>query len=147
MKREYEEAFAEVDEILQLMPVELLIKIPLQFKKIISENRANDYKPNLKEPIEEQQLKYETKVILGLIYRDFLVTPEEREKLQEKDAEELRKIEEEMQQQYDMENIFKKRKSGKKTQNGDFSTEMTVYKEQGFLRKLFNLIKGIFTEN
>lgn len=147
MKREYEEAFAEVDEILQLMPVDLLIKIPLQFKKIISDNRAKDYKPNIKEPIEEEQLKYETKILLGLIYRDFLVTPEEREELQARDAEELRKIEEEMQKQYDMENVFQKRKSSKHAQSEEVSTDLTLYKEQGFLKKLFNIIKGIFKRN
>ena len=144
MKKEYEEAFAEVDEILQLMPIDLLIKIPLQFKKVISENRSQNYIPKIKEPIKEEDLKYETKVILGLIYRDFLVDPEEREKLQAQDAEELRKIEEELQKQYDVENIFQKRKKQKNV--GD-STDIIIYKEQGFLQKLFNLIKGIFNKN
>ena len=144
MKREYEEAFAEVDEILQLMPIDLLIKIPLNFKKIISENKSKDYKPKFKEPIEEKQLKYETKVILGLIYRDFLVTPEEREELQAKDAEELRKVQEEIQQQYDIEKIFEKRKN---VLNEENSTDLIPYKEQGFLSKLFILIKGIFKKN
>lgn len=147
MKKEYEEAFAEVDEILQLMPIELAIKIPLQFKKIISENKSKTYSPKIKEPLEEENLKYETKVILGLIYRDFLVDPEEREKLQAKDAEELRKIEQEMQKQYDVENIFQKRKNEKNTENIENSTDMIVPKEKGFLQKLFNLIKGIFDKN
>ena len=144
MKKEYEEAFAEVDEILQLMPIDLLIKIPLQFKKVISENRSQNYIPKIKEPIKEEDLKYETKVILGLIYRDFLVDPEEREKLQAQDSEELRKIEEELQKQYDVENIFQKRKKQKNV--GD-SIDIIIYKEQGFLQKLFNLIKGIFNKN
>jgi len=147
VKREYEEAFAEVDEILQLMPPGLLIKIPLQFQKIISEKKAKDYKPNLKEPIEEEQLKYETRVILGLMYRDFLVTPEEREELQAKDAEELRIAEEKLKQQYDTENLFKKRKSSKFDENIDFPTDMIIYKEIGFLQKIFNFIKGIFNRN
>ena len=38
-----EEAFAEIDEILQLMPIELSSKIPVQFRKIILENKAKDY--------------------------------------------------------------------------------------------------------
>ena len=130
MKKEYEEAFAEVDEILQLMPIDLLIKIPLQFKKVISENRSQNYIPKIKEPIKEEDLKYETKVILGLIYRDFLVDPEEREKLQAQDAEEIRKIEEELQKQYDVEKIFTKRKIQNETEN---SINMIIYKEQGFL--------------
>ena len=147
MKKEYEEAFAEVDEIFQLMPVDLLIKIPLQFKKVISENKSRNYITKIKDPIKEEDLKYETRVILGLIYRDFLADPEEREKLQAQDAEELRKIEEELQKQYDVDNIFKKRKEQKNTENVEDSTDMIVYKEQGFLKKFFNLIKGIFSKN
>lgn len=147
MERAYEEAFAEVDEILKIMPIDLLSKIPVQFRKIISENKAKNYKVDIQEPLDEEKLKEETVVILGLIYRDFLASPEEREELQARDAEELRKIEEEMQQKYDMENIFKKRKLGKASQNDKISTDLILYEEQGFLKKLFNLIKGLFNKN
>ena len=129
------------------MRIDLLIKIPLQYKKVISENRSQNYIPKIKEPIKEEDLKYETRVILGIIYRDFLADPEERDKLQAQDAEELRKIEEELKKQYDIDNIFKKRKDQKNTENAEDATDMIVYKEQGFLRKLFNLIKGVFSKN
>jgi len=144
VNRAYEEAFVEVDEILKLMPIDLLSKIPMKFRKMISENKAKDYKIEINEPLEEEKLKEETVVILGLIYRDFLASPDEREELQLKDAEELKRIELEMQQQYDIDNVFKKRK---KTFDEDVSTDLIVYKEQGFLKKLFNLIKGIFKKN
>lgn len=144
MERAYEEAFVEVDEILKIMPIDLLSKIPVQFRKIISENKAKNYKVDIQVPLDEEKLKEETIVILGLIYRDFLASPEEREELQAQDAEELQKIEEEMQQKYDMENVFKKRKA---SQNDEFSTDLVLYEEQGFLKKLFNLIKGLFNKN
>ena len=144
MNRTYEEAFAEIDEIFKIMPIDLLSKIPVEFRQVISDNKARDYKKEIKEPLEEENLKEETVVILGLIYRDFLASPEEREELQEKDAEELKRIEEEMKQKYDIDNVFKKRK---KVIDEDFSTDLIIYKEQGFLKKLFNLIKGIFNKN
>jgi len=144
--RAYEEAFAEVDEILKIMPVDLLSKIPVRFREVISENKAKDYKIEIKEPLEEEKLKEETVIILGLIYRDFLASPEEREELQAKDAEELKRIEEEMKQQYDMENVFQKRKAPQNQQE-DSSTDLILYKEQGFLKKIFNLIKGLFKKN
>lgn len=147
MERAYEEAFAEVDEILKIMPIDLLSKIPVQFRQVISENKAKNYKVDIQEPLDEEKLKEETVVILGLIYRDFLASPEEREELQKQDAEELRRIEEEMQQQYNMENVFKKRKAGKASQNDEISTDLILYEEQGFLKKLFNLIKGFFNKN
>lgn len=144
MNRAYEEAFVEVDEILKMMPIDLLSKIPMKFRKMISENKAKDYKVEIKEPLEEEKLKEETVVILGLIYRDFLASPDEREELQLKDAEELKRIELEMQQQYDIDNVFKKRKNAL---DDTASTDLIVYKEQGFLKKLFNVIKGIFKKN
>ena len=142
MERAYEEAFAEVDEILKIMPIDLLSKIPIQFRNIISENKATDYKIEITEPLEEEKLKEETVVILGLIYRDFLSSPEEREELKIKDSEELKKLEEQLEQQYDIQNIFQKRKMSE-----DNSTDLIVYKEQGFLKKIFNLIKGFFSRN
>ena len=147
MERVYQEAFAEVDEILKIMPIDLLSKIPVQFRQIISENKAKDYKIEIEESFEDQDLKEETIVILGLIYRDFLSSPEEREELQLKDAEELKRIEEQMQKQYDMENIFKKRKNSEQLENQEISTELTLYKKPGFARKLVNLIKRIFNKN
>ena len=144
MNRAYEEAFVEVDEILKMMPIDLLSKIPMKFRKMISENKAKDYKIEINEPLEEEKLKEETVVILGLIYRDFLASPDEREELQLKDAEELKRIELEMQQQYNIDNVFKKRKNAL---DDTASTDLIVYKEQGFLKKLFNVIKGIFKKN
>ena len=150
MERVYEEAFTEVDEVLKLMPIDLLSKIPAQFRQTISENKAKNYNVTIQEPLEEQMLKKETIVILGLIYRDFLASPEEREQLQMKDAEELRRIEQEIQEQYDVENIFKKRKNSKKGNDlvdKEISTDLALYKEPGFWRKFFDLIKGIFKKN
>lgn len=147
MERAYEEAFTEVDEILKIMPIDLVSKIPVQFRQTISENKATNYKVIIKEPLEEQKLKKETIIILGLIYRDFLASPEEREQLQLKDAEELKKIEQEMKEQYDIENIFKKKKEKKALEEELTSKDLTIYKEQSFLSRLFSVIKGIFRKN
>ena len=84
MDRAYEEAFAEIDEIFKIMPIDLLSKIPAQFRQMISENRARDYDVRIQEHLEEKNLKKETIAILGLIYRDFLASPEERDELQKK---------------------------------------------------------------
>ena len=144
MERAYEEAFVEIEEIFKIMPIDLLSKIPVEFRQVISENKAKDYKVKIVEPLEENNLKKETVVILGLIYRDFLASPEEREELQKRDAEELEKIEQEMQKQYDMQNVFEKRKAKQNQEYEQCSTDLIVYKEPSFLKKFFNLIKGLF---
>lgn len=146
MDRVYEVAFAEVDEIFKIMPIDLLSKIPVQFRKTISENKAKDYKIEIKEPLEKEKLKQETIVILGLIYRDFLASPDEREELQAKDAEEIEKIKEELSQQYDIGKILKKKKTKNEDEKNEDVTDLIVYKEQGFLRKLFSIIKNLFNK-
>ena len=145
MNREYEEAFAEVEEILKIMPIDLVSKIPLKVLRVISENRAEDYNVKIQEPVGGQNLKPETIAILGLLYRDYICTPEEREKLQTEDKEELEKIEREMQQQYDIGNVFDKRKNNiNQETNEQAQTELVLYKEQNFIQRIFNLIKGLF---
>ena len=127
MERVYEEAFYEVDEVLKLMPIDLRSKIPVQFRQVISENKAKNYKKDIHEPLKEQELKKETVIILGLIYRDFLASPEEKERLQKQDSEEIQKIEQEVQEQYE--------------------NQLIIYKERGIFNKILNFLKGIFKRN
>ena len=103
----YKKAFKEVDEIFKIMPESFVDKIPNSFKKLISSEMDINYEPNIKEPLEEVELLVDTKIILGLIYRDFLCSVEERKRLQKKDSEELQKNLEEIQKKYDVSNIFK----------------------------------------
>lgn len=128
-----QEALTEVYEILKVTPIELTSKIPTKFRKMVEDNRARDYRFNLEEPFDERDLKQETIVILGLIYRDFFADPEEREELQLKDKEEIKRVEEEMNKQYDMNTIFQQR-NAKNKKNEEEETDLILYKEQNFLR-------------
>lgn len=138
-----QEALTEVYEILKVTPIELTSKIPTKFRKMVEDNRARDYRFNLEEPFDERDLKQETIVILGLIYRDFFADPEEREELQLKDKEEIKRVEDEMNKQYDMNTIFQQR-NAKNKKNEEEETDLILYKEQNFFKKLLSLIRGVF---
>ena len=149
MKQEYKEAFTEVNEIIKMMPIELVNKIPSKFREMIVEEKYKNYIPDIKEPIEKCKLKNETIIILGLIYRDFLCSPDERKKLQEKDARELQEvekaIEEEIREKYNPDDIFKNRnKIVLQEEQPSEETRMTIVQEQKWYKKIFNLIKGLF---
>lgn len=149
MKKEYMEAFSEIYEIFKLMPQELLNKIPQKFCEIIKEERDKEYIPNIKEPIENQKLKDETIILLGLIYRDFLCSTDERKKLQEKDAKELKEaqrfLEAELREKYNPDNIFKKNIA--EIEPNYEETAIIKYREQSFLKRLFEKIKSLFRIN
>ena len=130
------EAFTEVNEIFKLMPQELLEKIPTKFRQVIQEEMDKKYITDIKEPIEECELKDETIIILGLIYRDFLCTPEERKILQEQDTKQLqdmqKKLEIEMKEKYNPDNIFKNRQETKKeiTKNSEEKSLTDISEEK-----------------
>ena len=72
MKEIYRDAFSEVEQIINLMPENLSNKIPLRFKNIISSEKSETYNPKIQEPFEECNIMEETKIVLAIIYRDFL---------------------------------------------------------------------------
>ena len=152
MKPEYKEAFEEIYEIFNLIPKEILNKIPTKFYEMIKEERDTNYFPNIQEPLEKQKLKNETIIILGLIYRDFLCSPEEKRRLQEKDAKELQEmekaLEKEIREKYNPDDIFKKKKEVREEyfeQNEEKS--IAVIPEEKWYKKIFNIIKGLFHRN
>lgn len=148
----YSIAFEEVYEIFNLMPEELLNKIPIEFQKIIEEERDKNYFANIQEPIENCKLTNETIILLGLIYRDFLCVPEERKKLQENEARELKEIqadiENKLKEKYNPNDIFKS-KERENPNNINLSvakdnTELMVAEKEKWYDKILNIIKKIF---
>lgn len=150
IKPEYREAFTEVYEIFKLIPKELLDKIPKKFYQIIEEERDKEYYPNIKEPLEKQKLKDETIVILGLIYRDFLCSFEEKKILQKKDARELQQVkyelEMEIRQKYNPEDIFKNKVKEQQLKQSE-ENGMMIIQEEKWYKKIFNIIKNLFNKS
>lgn len=150
MKQEYKEAFSEVNEIIKMMPDELTNKIPSKFKEMLEDERDKEYNPNIQEPLENQKLKNETIIILGLIYRDFLCSPDEKRRLQEKDSRELQEVkkalEKEIREKYNPDDIFKRKNIVEDIQPNEENTSMIVVEEKWY-KKIFNIIKNFLKKN
>jgi hypothetical protein len=140
VNKEYKEAFAEVYAIFAIMPQDILDKIPSGFKDMVENQRDKEYIVEIKEPIEDFDFKKETIAIIGLIYRDFLCSPEEREILKKQDLEEIRKFQSQLES-----NIFKSDKVKKPIeQNTSQTTNLTVIENKKWYKKLLDLVKRIF---
>ena len=149
MNEVYREAFSEIDAIFELMPINLLNKIPEKFRNIIKNEKSANYKPIISEPIEEYELKEETIIILALIYRDFLSTNEERKLLKLRDAEKIKEAEKELYEKYNPNNLFKKTNIASENNNKTSSSsenQLIVYEEKWF-KIIFNIIKNIFKKD
>ncbi|MBP3255913.1 MAG: hypothetical protein J6M60_05445 [Clostridia bacterium] len=146
MEEKYKEAFAEMSEIFKLMPQSMVNKIPKGFRDIIEKEKSTTFETNIKEPFEKCKLKEETVILMALIYRDFLCPEEERKELQKRDAEELKKAEEELREKYSTDKLFK-RNNEVNASNKIVETQekaLVEVKEEKWYHKIFNLIKGIF---
>ncbi len=146
MREEYLKAFSEVEQIIKLMPESLQKKIPDRFKNIISTEKLQAYIPNIKEPFEKCNIMEETKIVLAVIYRDFLCGEEEKKEIKLKDSQKLMEYEEELREKYNTDNIFLNRNTIQYSSE-EVKTDQTAiieYKEKNFLQKLFDKIKHIF---
>jgi len=110
MTIEYQNALAEVEAILKLMPKDMLNKIPNSFLNFIEQKKSKSYIPNLNMELSlnEQILLNETRAILSLIYRSYLCNKKEKRKLKIDDSIELAKKQIELNKKYSYENLFKK---------------------------------------
>lgn len=79
---------------------------------------------------------------MALIYRDYIVSQEERSRLLSEEREEERRIENELREKYNPDNLFKN-KSNNIENNTNNPVEMVEYKESIF-KKIINKIKSIF---
>ena len=91
----YKNAYTEVYEIIKQLDEEEYNKIPSEVIKAIEENRNTEYEFDLDEDIElkDQELLPETKAILFNLFRDYLSTAEQKEKIIKMQAEERQKNE------------------------------------------------------
>lgn len=121
-------------------------KIPNSFIELININRDPQYKVNIdySKNINEQNLQKGTRILLALIYRDFLCSSEKKEELRAKDKEELIKIEKELREKYNPDNIFKKNEIKEETKEDDKNKEIIQYKKEGFLKKILKKLLSIF---
>lgn len=133
------QAFSEVYDIIDNM--ELYNEIPKSFIDLIDSNRDTQYKVNIdySKSINEQELQKGTRVLLSLIYRDYLCSEEERQILIKKDEEELKKIEEELREKYNPDNLFKNKK-----ENKEENMQIVKIEKVNFWTKIINKIKSLF---
>ena len=142
---EFAEASAELIEILNYLPKSEVEKIPLKlrifFEKVANPNyhvKIDPYKS-----LEQQVIKEKTKDLIAVIYRNYWCNKEERKTLDTQLIENDKKYEEQLQEQYNLDNIFKN-KAKQKIHTTQITQELVEYKPQSFIQKLFAKIKSLF---
>lgn len=141
------QAFAEVYDIINHFEFEMYQKIPQEFIDMIKNNKDDDFKVNINysQNINEQIQIRETKIILSIIFRDFICDAKLKQKLKEYD---FRKLEAKRRENYNPNSLFKNRTeqlediSTSKTQEN--TTALAEYKAQKWYHKIFAKILKLF---
>ena len=114
--------------------------------RFIKENMDISYEDNINQdtPIDKQNLKKDTKILLSLIYRNYWCDEDEKKKLMEEDANKKREYEKEIYEKYNPDNIFNnKNKVIEDIKINEDEKQLLVPKETLF-KKLINKIKSFF---
>jgi len=109
MVNTYEMALAEVYEILQYLPEYMRLKIPEKLLGIIKKEKDNNYKVNIKHPLNTKDYSKEAVVLLGMIYTDYLCSPEEKNKRKKSALESKQIYEKEISEKYSIDKLFKEK--------------------------------------
>lgn len=135
-------AYAEIDEILNLLEDDYRERVPKKVRDFFKEEKMKDYHPeiDIEKPLIEQNLKRETMVLLAILNLNYWCENEEEKQsfLDELDKNEEEK--KELEEKYNPDNLFKK-KQDESTEN---NLQIIEYKKPNFIQILLTKIKKIF---
>ncbi len=141
------EIYVDISVIISMMPIEMKSKISNSFINFIENNKSKNYVSNINPniPLKEQNIRKETKEMLGIIYRDYLCNKEERINLLQEEKRELTKLEIERREVYNPDNIFKKNNLKENNDEKSIKNESSIveYKES-IIKRIITKIKNLF---
>lgn len=146
MEKTYEKSLTEVYKAIEYLEYEEYNKIPKKFLKHLYEKMDKDYyfEIAINENFINNEMSNEAQQILAVIYRDYLVTKEEREELLKEESEEEKRIEQELREKYNPDNIFKKHKEKEESDDTNINTSMIKIEEIKWYKKFMNKILSLF---
>lgn len=142
-ENQYAIAYSEVLEILKYISKEDYNKIPQEKLNVFKTNASKDYKfrYNPQKTLDEQNVSKKAKAIIGLLFRDYWATESQRQKIIRKQNYDRMKIEQEKQEKYNKNDIFKEKQINKNSMNME-KISIIEYKES-LLSKILQKIKRI----
>lgn len=133
MTEAYKLAYAQVEKIVNFLPEAQKDKIPNKILDFLDYNKDDTVVVKNDIPLTDQDITEEAKAIIANIYRDYLATDYEKERIMAKQDGDLHRL-------YDIQDIFNKRKSINPKEENDL-VEYKETKFKAFIRKLKKLLR------
>ena len=142
----YANAYTEVYEILSCLNNEEYLKIPEELIEVFEENRNLEYEYEIddEQDLSKQPMLKESKAILLNLFRDYLATPEQNQKIKQWLQADRVYLENQKQKQYNN-NVFENNKKYEKINNEESKTILPVaIKKQSIFYRIINKLKSFF---
>lgn len=144
---DYNKRLVEVNEILNFLSEDDLLKIPEDVRNTIKENMDKQYvwKYDVSKELKEQNLSRDTIILLSYLNMEYLLNEEQKEYMQQLHEINEKKLEEAKAEKYSVEDLFKKKKK-EETQTTEQVEEKSLIecKEENIFTKMINKIKNFF---
>lgn len=144
---DYNKRLVEVDEILNYLSEEDLLKIPEEVRNTIKENKDKEYvwKYDVSKELKEQNLSRDTIILLSYLNMEYLLNEEQKKYMQQLHELNEKKLEELKTEKYSVDDLFKKKKK-EETQITEKVEEKSLIecKEENIFTKVINKIKNFF---
>ena len=143
-------ALAQVYAIIEHSDDKVKEKIPASFLNFVKSNMDKETQINLdfSKDISKQKIEHEAKILLGIIYRDFLCDIDTKKIMIAKDKKELAELDIKKREKYNPDNLFKKnniQESEQNTVQDMQNTALIEYKPQeAWYTKIWSKIKSLF---
>lgn len=147
----YLNSLSELSEIIKNLGEKIRAKIPNDIIDYIENNKSQTYKWNYNPdlPLDEQNMLPETEELLTAIYRDYICTDAEKEKVDEVLVDNENYIEESNRNVIENEksvNVDTIVQNYKVREDNSFSNSPAIVEKQNFFVKIINKIKSIFSK-
>lgn len=151
MENSLSKSYTEVLLILSYMEQKYVDMIPKKLLELFNEEKDKNYQPNINPNISlaEQNLQKKTLALLAMLNLNYWCVDEnEKKELLKMYSENDKKLETEMRERYNPDNLFKKKEKVEQNDEAkEESTEIIEYKEQNILKKILNRIMKFFKKN
>ena len=159
MTNEFRRTLCDIDIILNALPKEDRDKVPVKLRKIISENKLENYESNIRidVPIENQDVHPDTQTFLAMLYLNYWCKDEEEKRnLNKLFSENEARYQKELNEKYE---VFKDNNTAQENtiENDETGSEETISKrvmesqegqivvyKESIIKRIFNKIFSFF---
>lgn len=143
---EYQNACAEVLEILKYVSKEDLEKIPKDMIEAleVDKNENYNFKYDINKTLNEQNISKKAKTIIAIFFRDYWATQHQKDVILVNERADRAKKEAELREKYHPDKIFSKNQVADETIKEN--TELIEYQERNIFIKIIYQLKEIFLE-